>query len=100
MENNCIILVSLVFEYVVQGKPIVAGLTGNSAQFITENVKHGCLFNPGDVDGCVKCIQNAASLIVDTGTIDRFIEKYSRVHIMEKMADYILSIASSSLDLS
>jgi glycosyltransferase involved in cell wall biosynthesis len=89
------VLPSKIFEYAALGKPIVAGLSGNSAQFITENVKHGCLFNPGDVDGCVKCIQSAAALVVDTGKIGRFVEKYSRVHIMEKMADYILSIASS-----
>jgi glycosyltransferase involved in cell wall biosynthesis len=92
------VLPSKIFEYTALGKPIVAGLSGYSAQFVEDNVEHGCLFNPGDIDGCVACVQNAATLVVNPSTVDRFVEKYSREKIMKRMADHILSIASSSIE--
>lgn len=84
------VLPSKIFEYAALGKPIVAGLSGYSAKFIAENIEHGCLFNPGDVNGCVECFQNAATLIVEPSSVKRFVKKFSREHIMDKMADQVL----------
>ena len=94
------VLPSKIFEYAALGKPIVAGLGGYSAKFIEENVEHSCLFNPGDVDGCVECVQSAVTLYVKPSAVDRFVEKFSREQIMEKMADHVLSIASPSIEPS
>ena len=94
------VLPSKIFEYGALGKPIVAGLNGYSAKFIAENIRHSCHFNPGDVNGCVECVQSAANIFVETEDVSRFVEKFSRVQIMEEMANFILTTASSSIDQS
>jgi glycosyltransferase involved in cell wall biosynthesis len=91
------VLPSKIFEYIALGKPIVAGLNGYSARFIKKNIGHAYLFNPGDIDECVSCIQKASTLVVNHNDIDRFIEKYSREHIMENMANHIIPIASNNV---
>ena len=73
-------------------KPIVAGLSGYSAQFIVDNIGQAFLFNPGDVDGCVTAIQNTVGCRVNHEKNRRFIEKYSRERIMNRMANHVLSI--------
>jgi|TARA_Y100000294_G_scaffold152258_1_gene150463 glycosyltransferase involved in cell wall biosynthesis len=94
------VLPSKIFEYAVLDKPIVAGLSGYSAQFIVDNIGHTSLFKPGDVNGCVTTIQNAVGYRVDHERSRRFVERYSRERIMERMADHVLSIASSKFSLS
>ena len=66
-------LPSKIFEYIAVGKPIVAGLNGYSARFIKKNIGHAYLFNPGDIDECILCIQKASTLVVNHNDIDRFI---------------------------
>ena len=85
-------LPSKLFEYIAVGKPIVAGLSGYSEQFIVDNIGHASLFKPGDVDGCVTTIQNAVGHHVDYERSRRFVERYSRKRIMERMANHVLSI--------
>jgi len=87
-----LVLPSKIFEYAVLDKPIVAGLSGYSAQFVVDNIGHASLFKPGDVDGCVTTILNAVGQRVDHERSRRFIERYSRERIMKRMADYILLI--------
>jgi len=87
------VLPSKIFEYAALGRPIVAGLSGYSAQFIRDYVPYATLFGPGDVDGCVESIQSVEGLIVEGNTVDHFVKKYSRERIMDKMAEHILSIA-------
>ena len=91
------VLPSKLFEYIAVGKPIVAGLNGYSARFIKKNIGHACLFRPGDVDECILCIQKAIKVVVNHNDVDQFIKKYSRVNIMEKMANHIVSIASNNV---
>ena len=43
------VLPSKIFEYAVLDKPIVAGLSGYSAQFIVDNIGHAFLFKPFDL---------------------------------------------------
>ena len=86
------VLPSKIFEYAVLDKPIVAGLSGYSAQFIVDNIGQAFLFNPGDVDGCVTAIQNTVGYRVNHEKNRRFIEKYSRERIMNRMANHVLSI--------
>jgi glycosyltransferase involved in cell wall biosynthesis len=85
------VLPSKIFEYAALGKPIVAGLSGYSAQFIEAYVPYASLFNPGDVDSCIESIQNAGALVVEKDAVNHFIEKFSREQIMDKMAKHILS---------
>ena len=85
------VLPSKIFEYTALGKPILAGLSGYSAQFMADNVPSATLFNPGDVDDCVNAIKKIEDLNVDSKDIDIFIEKYSREKIMNRMAKHILA---------
>jgi glycosyltransferase involved in cell wall biosynthesis len=86
------VLPSKIFEYAALSKPIVAGLSGYSSQFIKDNLAYVALFNPGDVDGCVESIKKAERLVVNRSMTNNFVKKYSREHIMKQMSKHILSI--------
>lgn len=86
------VLPSKIFEYTALGKPVIAGLGGYSAQFVRDNVEYGCVFPPGDVDGCVLCIEKASIENITQDVVDDFVAKYSRTHIMDAMSDHILSV--------
>jgi hypothetical protein len=92
------VLPSKIFEYAALCKPIAAGLSGYSAQFMTANVSHSRLFNPGCVDGCVKCIRDVANISVDLKLVESFIEKYSRERIMFSLVDHILLLVSNKTE--
>ena len=82
---------SKIFEYVALRKPIVAGLSGYSAQFMADNVPSAIVFSPGDVDGCVYAIKKIENIKSTGDDINMFIKKYSREKIMNKMAEHILT---------
>ena len=85
------VLPSKIFEYVALRKPIVAGLSGYSAQFMADNVPSAIVFSPGDVDGCVDAIKKIENIKSTSDDINMFIKKYSREKIMNKMAEHILT---------
>lgn len=86
------VLPSKIFEYAALGKPIVAGLDGYSAKFIKKNIPYATVFDPGNVDHCVKLIRNAESVKIDIDKTDFFIEEYAREKIMKKLATHILAL--------
>lgn len=77
------VLPSKIFEYAALGKPILAGVTGYAARFLSEEVDNSATFYPGDSQGAL----NALS-ILDMNDSDRssFKSKFSRRVIMKKMA--------------
>jgi len=84
------VLPSKIFEYVALGRPIVAGLSGYSADFLKNNVPSAYLFNPGDYKGAVLSFQDAIVSEVSKDVISKFVKKYSRAVIMDKMADHLI----------
>ncbi len=82
------VLPSKIFEYAALGRPIVAGLSGYSAQFLRNHVPSACLFNPGDPAGAVSCIQGAAVSSASEAIISNFVKMYSRA----EMADHLINI--------
>lgn len=84
------VIPSKLFEYAATGKPILAGVSGFSAKFIAEEVSNAALFNPCDVEGALKALEQ-----LQPGTTNRqaFLEKYDRRAIMSRMAKRLLEVS-------
>lgn len=85
------VLPSKIFEYAATGKPILAGVSGYSAEFIYKNIKGAEIFNPCDLKSLKTGLDK---LLNGPKTIDRreFCHKFSRVKIMKKLASDVLSL--------
>ena len=86
------VLPSKIFEYTALSKPIVAGLSGYSAQFLRDNIPYAYLFSPGDYNGAISCILDANNSSVSQAVLSNFVMKYSRVTIMDKMSNELINI--------
>jgi glycosyltransferase involved in cell wall biosynthesis len=83
------VLPSKIFEYAAMGKPILAGVSGFSAEFLTKYVKNSVVFEPCNL----KQATNSLKLLdVSHTNRDSFIQKFSRSKIMNDMAVSILSV--------
>lgn len=82
------VLPSKVFEYAAFNKPIIAGVSGYSHQFIQSNLDNYILFEPTNSDDFV-----AQLLAFKLKECNRsaFVEKFSRKNIIEKMSNSILN---------
>lgn len=83
-------LPSKIFEYAETGKPILAGVTGYAAEFIRDQISNAAVFNPGDVEGAVRALNE---LDMRTEQRTEFVRKYDRGRIMRDMARDILTLA-------
>lgn len=84
------VLPSKIFEYVMAGKPILAGLSGYSADFLSNNVSGCWIFPPCDVTQAtnqLKQILMHPSKIEDR---DQFYEKFNREKIMRELSEKII----------
>ena len=79
------VLPSKIFEYAALGKPLVAGLSGYSAQFLRNYVPYAVLFAPGN-----KTEGRRMEIEVSQADVSRFVKRFSRQFIMEQMADHWL----------
>lgn len=85
------VLPSKIFEYAATGKPILAGVTGYSADFLKKNVFGAFVFEPNNVEQ----MENALKKLTDgPAHYDRsdFIDQFMRHKIIGKMANEILSL--------
>jgi glycosyltransferase involved in cell wall biosynthesis len=83
------VLPSKIFELATFKKPILAGVSGFSAQFINEKINNSFVFNPCDYVTLVNYLLNSEEIL----NIDRseFIQKFKRSLINENMANSILN---------
>ena len=83
------VLPSKIFELATFKKPIIAGVSGFSAQFIKDEINNSFVFNPCDFQTLVNYLLNTDEI----SNIDRsdFIEKFKRSKINENMATTILN---------
>ena len=83
------VLPSKIFELATFKKPILAGVSGFSAQFIKDEINNSFVFNPCDYRALAKYLLNSEENL----NIDRsdFIQKFKRSMINEKMATSILN---------
>jgi glycosyltransferase involved in cell wall biosynthesis len=83
------VLPSKVFEYASVGKPILAGVSGYSAEFIQSEIPNSQVFYPSDHAGALDAFNRLELGYTDRGA---FVEKYNRSKIMEEMCDSILKL--------
>ena len=83
------VLPSKIFELATFKKPILAGVSGFSAQFIIDEINNSFVFNPCDSKALANHLLNPEENL----NIDRsdFIQKFKRSLINEKMATSILN---------
>lgn len=84
------VLPSKIFEYAAMGKPILAGIPGYAAQFVSAEISNSAVFPPCDV---VAAEQALKTLVMEDAPREAFVEKYARSNICRAMARDILSIA-------
>lgn len=77
------VLPSKVFEYAALGKPILAGVSGYAAQFLSQEVSNSATFTPCDVHSAIKAFD---TLLIKSIKRKKFIEKYLRKNIMKNLA--------------
>ena len=83
------VLPSKIFELATFKKPILAGVSGFSAQFIKEEINNSFVFNPCDYRALANHLLNPEeNLNIDRGD---FLQKFKRSIINEKMATSILN---------
>lgn len=87
-----LVIPSKLFEYGATGKPIIAGITGVSADFVKAQLKNAALFPPCDTDGLVRALAQ-----LRLGQTDRtdFTATFARSAILSKLADDIVSLGRS-----
>lgn len=83
------VLPSKIFEYAAMGKPIWAGISGYSAEFVRSEVCNAAIFQPCHAVEADVVFSNLK--LQDIARLD-FIEKYKRSHIMDTMASNMLSL--------
>ena len=83
------VLPSKMFEYGAFDKPIIAGVGGYAAQFVSQNLSNYILFRPTDVASLVEQLQKYIIVFEDRKD---FKEKYSRRNIINKMVNSILTV--------
>lgn len=83
------VLPSKLFEYAATGKPILAGVAGQAADFLKENVENSAVFAPCDQDGMIRALD---ALKLECTFRSGFVEKFRRAAIMDRFADDILAL--------
>ncbi len=84
------VLPSKLFEYAATGKPILAGVSGYAAEFIRQEIKNAQVFPCCDDLQAIQAFEQ-----LNLGWTDRtaFIGKFSRITIMNAMAEDVCSVA-------
>lgn len=83
------VLPSKLFEYAATGKPILAGVAGYAAEFVSTGIKNAAVFPPCDIQAAAKALEN---LQIAPSHRAEFIENHQRSRIMKKMARDLLSL--------
>ena len=86
------VIPSKIFEYAAFGKPIVAGLNGYSEQFIREHIPYAILFDSCDSLAASSSIKKASNLAISKTVTNNFVNMFSRISIMDKMADHLIDV--------
>ena len=84
------VLPSKLFEYAAINKPILAGVSGHCADFIRAEIDNCEVFEPANIEDAINKFDNLNFL---TERRSKFIEKFERRKIMNKMAKDIYELS-------
>jgi len=90
---------SKIFEYVMLGKPILAGVSGYSAEFLQEHVPWASIFSPCNIK---MSIEKLKMILITkhtdpTKTVEVFYQKYNRINLMQRLSSEIKNICEKSI---
>jgi glycosyltransferase involved in cell wall biosynthesis len=85
------VLPSKLFEYAATGRPIIAGVEGQAATFIQENIDNAAIFPPCNVDGFFDALEE---LNFENTPRLLFCERYQRARITNEMATEMLALVN------
>jgi UDP-N-acetylglucosamine:LPS N-acetylglucosamine transferase len=83
------VLPSKLFEYGAMNKPILAGISGYSEEFVKSEINDCAVFSPTDSEDAVKKFE---SLSYSIKPREEFIKKFDRQKIMREMAEDIYGV--------
>jgi len=83
------VLPSKIFEYGAMGKPIWAGVSGYSAEFVCTELDNAVIFHPCDAAEAERVF---SQLRLQNGPRDRFIAKFNRTKIANDLATDVVGI--------
>jgi len=86
------VLPSKIFEYAAMGKPILAGVGGYAASFVSKNIPSAVVFSPCDSGAAYEAVINLPIPCLTQVSPD-FISEYCRENIAKKMADSVLELS-------
>ena len=86
-------LPSKIFEYGATGKPILAGLKGQSKIFLKKFVENSYVFDPCSVESAIKQIQKINLMHSNRS---EFKKKFSREFLTSKLSEDIFMTASEN----
>lgn len=87
------VLPSKSFEYGATGKPILAGVAGQAAKFVRDNIENAAVFTPCDVNGLVAAIN---TLRLEDMPRSAFVQDFCRTRIVQQLAEDILELGRMS----
>jgi glycosyltransferase involved in cell wall biosynthesis len=85
------VLPSKLFEYGAMGKPIWAGVSGYAAEFIRTEMDNSAVFHPCNAAEAERVF---SQLLLQNGSRDRFVAKFTRTKIANDLATDILNTIS------
>jgi len=87
------VLPSKLFEYAASGKPVLAGVRGQAATFLRDNVENTAIFPPCDADGFFEALD---TLRLENTPRGDFCDCYQRTRITDEMVADMLSLVESN----
>lgn len=83
------VLPSKIFEYAATGKPIIAGVSGYSAEFIKKNIDGSIVFKPCDANDFFKKFKAFDDYKYERS---KFVNNFKRETIMSQMVNDVLEV--------
>lgn len=86
------VLPSKIFELGATGKPLLAGISGYSREFMKQHLPDTSFFEPGDKESFIQALKKLEKTKQRKPEREKFVTMFKRKNVNQKMAKTILSI--------